>query len=270
MPQLTPGLVSITFRQLAPPEVIDLVVKAGLNGIEWGGDIHVPHGDIARAKEVRHQTLEAGLSIAAYGSYYRLGVSETQGLSFARVLDSAVALGAPTIRLWAGNKGSAETSDAERNAVIADARRVADLAQRQGIVVSLEYHGGTLTDTRDSVRRLLGEISHPNLDFLWQPTNGEPAEACLARLHDVLPQVRHVHVFHWWPTAAERRPLAEGETSWLRYLDVIRRSGKTMPCLLEFVRDDSPEQFLRDAATLRRWLDPVTASVIGSGGDSVS
>ena len=26
-----------------------------------------------------------------------------------------------------------------------------------------------------------------------------------------------------------------------------------MPCLIEFVRDDSPAQFLQDAATLLRW-----------------
>ncbi|MEI6425370.1 MAG: hypothetical protein WCP55_24380 [Lentisphaerota bacterium] len=30
-------------------------------------------------------------------------VSEAEGLSFASVLDTAVALGAPTIRIWAGN-----------------------------------------------------------------------------------------------------------------------------------------------------------------------
>jgi hypothetical protein len=42
------GLVSITFRQLSPPAIIDLVRQAGLEGIEWGGDVHVPHGDLGR------------------------------------------------------------------------------------------------------------------------------------------------------------------------------------------------------------------------------
>ena len=44
------GLVSVTFRKLEPAEIVDLVKQAGLQGIEWGGDIHVPHGDIQRAK----------------------------------------------------------------------------------------------------------------------------------------------------------------------------------------------------------------------------
>jgi len=67
-----PGLVSITFRKLSPEQIIELVRKAGLSGIEWGGDIHVPHGDIARAKEVKSMTKEAGLRVAVYGSYYHL------------------------------------------------------------------------------------------------------------------------------------------------------------------------------------------------------
>jgi len=255
MPELIPGLVSITFRKLSPQEVIDLVAQAGLRDIEWGGDIHVPHGDVAKADEVRRQTLEAGLAVAAYGSYYRVGASEDKGLSFASVLDSAAALGAPTIRVWVGEKGSAETTAPERSAIVADALRIADLAQSRGVAVSLEYHGGTLTDTRESARQLMEELSHPNLDFLWQPSNGEAADSCVARLKDVLPRVGHVHVFHWaGPTGTEWRPLAEGEDRWPGYLDIIRSAGKPMPCLLEFVRDHSPEQFLQDAATLRRWI----------------
>src|SRR6185312_7605034 len=106
---ISPGLVSITFRALTPAEVIALVRQAGLRGIEWGGDIHVPHGDAGRAREVRGLTQGAGLQVAAYGSYYKAGVSEDAGLAFGRVLETAVTLGAPVIRVWAGGAGSAAT-----------------------------------------------------------------------------------------------------------------------------------------------------------------
>ncbi len=260
MSSLIPGLVSITFRNLAPPELIDLVRSAELKAIEWGGDVHVPHGDTARAREVRQQTLDAGLAVAAYGSYYRLGVSEAQGLPFTQVLASAAELGAPTIRVWAGNKGAQETTAPERREIIADALRVADLAQEQNVGISLEYHANTLTDQRESVQELLKELAHPNIDFLWQTSNGEKVEACLERLADVLPRVRHAHVFHWWPNSANRFPLADGEADWLKYLKILSRPGKAMPCLLEFVRGDSPEQFLEDAATLRRLIAAVEKS----------
>src|SRR6187549_164575 len=96
----TCGLVSVTFRQLPPREIVDLARRAELGGIEWGGDVHVPAGDAGRAREVRAMTEDAGLSIVAYGSYYRAG--EEDEAAFAPVLDSACALGAPAIRIWAG------------------------------------------------------------------------------------------------------------------------------------------------------------------------
>src|SRR5688500_12319633 len=97
---LIPGLVSVTFRQLAPQEIIALVVEAQLQVIEWGGDIHVPHGDTNQAEIVARWTKDAGLSVAAYGSYYRLATPDQT--PFERIVATAVALGAPTIRVWAG------------------------------------------------------------------------------------------------------------------------------------------------------------------------
>ena len=252
---LTPGLVSITFRKLSPEEIIALCGRAGVKCIEWGGDVHVPPGDAARAREVGQLTREAGLEVAAYGSYYRMGANEPG--AFEAVLVSAAALGAPTIRVWAGRKGALETEVDERCEVIADALRVADLAAQRGITVSLEYHANTLTDDRESARALLGELAHPNIEFLWQPTNGAPVDECASRLIEMLPRLRNVHVFHWWPTAAERQPLADGETAWRTYIDIVRDSGRDADFLLEFVRGDEPEQFVADAAELRRWLEAV-------------
>jgi len=252
---LIPGLVSITFRSLGPEEIIRLASQARVQSIEWGGDVHVPAGKIDRAREVGRWTREAGLMVAAYGSYFRLGGGGNDAAPFERVLASAVGLGAPTIRVWAGSKGSGDCSPEERRAIIDDALRVAEMAGRAGITISLEYHGGTLTDTRASVSSLLEELVHPNIEFLWQPTNGEPVEACADRLFDVLPRLRNVHVFHWWPTAGERHPLAEGEARWRTYIDIVRETGWPVDFLLEFVVNDSPGQFLADATTLRGWLE---------------
>ena len=252
---LIPGLVSITFRSLGPEEIIRLAVQAGVQSIEWGGDVHAPAGEINRAREIGRWTREAGLMVSAYGSYYRLGDGGKDAAPFERVLASAAALAAPTIRVWAGGKGSVDCSSQERRAIIDDALRVADIARRAGITVSLEYHSGTLTDTRASVRSLLDELVHPNIEFLWQPSNGEPVEACADRLIDVLPRLRNVHVFHWWPTARERHPLVEGAARWRAYVDIVREIGRSVDFLLEFVANDSPTQFLADAATLRHILN---------------
>ena len=251
---LIPGLVSITFRQLDPQEIIRLVAQARLEAIEWGGDVHVPPGVVQRAREVGRWTRDAGLMVSAYGSYYRLADERMEAVPFESVLATAVGLGAPTIRVWAGGKGSADCAPAERRRIIDDALRIADLAARSGITISLEYHGGTLTDTRESTRALLTELAHPNLEFLWQPPNGETVEACTARLLDVLPRLRNVHVFHWWPTAADRHPLSVGADHWHAYIEIVRETSKPVDFLLEFVVDNAPAQFLKDAATLHLLL----------------
>lgn len=248
------GLVSITFRKFSPAEIISLVRQAGLRAIEWGGDIHVPHGDLARAKEVGRLTREAGLQSLCYGSYFRLGESEEKGLPFSSVLETAGALGAPSIRVWTGSKSSTEAGAAFREKLVRESLSISEQAAKAGITVCYEFHAHTLTDTLESALDLLRSAAHPNLKTLWQPPNGMDPALSTAGLERLLPLVHHLHVFHWWPSSAERHPLSAGAANWKRYLDVLRRENRPLPLLLEFVRNDSPEQFLEDAATLRSWL----------------
>ncbi|MGC4030327.1 MAG: hypothetical protein QM754_01080 [Tepidisphaeraceae bacterium] len=97
---LRTGLVSVTFRQRSVAQIISDVAKAGLQAIEWGGDVHVPPGDLPHAAEVRRQTAEAGLAVSSYGSYYN-ATKDPADLA-GRVLATAAELGAPTVRMWAG------------------------------------------------------------------------------------------------------------------------------------------------------------------------
>lgn len=247
------GLVSITFRKLAPRQVVDVAAAAALEGIEWGGDIHVPHGDLARAAEVRRITADAGLAIPSYGSYYRAGTSEREGLPFARVLDTAVALGTPLIRVWAGSLGSAQADEATRAEVVADSLRIAEMAGQAGIRVACEYHGGTLTDTDASTDAFLAQARHPNLGCYWQPRTGTGVVEALAGLRAVLPRLAHLHVFHWAPDYT-RRPLAEGADVWPRYLELAATAGGDRFAMLEFVANDDPAVLSADAATLKQWL----------------
>lgn len=247
------GLVSITFRQFSPAQIVDLVSRAGLDGIEWGGDVHVPHGDLESARKVFSLTQSAGLEVAAYGSYYRAG--DNDGLDWDKVLWTAVELGAPTIRVWAGKRGSTDADEAYRQRVTHDLKRICDAAAAQSTLVALEFHGGTLTDNGASARALLEAVDHPNLQSLWQPSNGQTTEIRLDELNTVLPWLSNIHVFQWLETPEGRRRLAleEGADEWSKYFDAIPQANERY-ALLEFVRDDASEQFLRDAATLKSWL----------------
>jgi len=248
---IRPGLVSISFRKLTTTEIIDLCVRAGLQGIEWGGDVHVPHGDVDVAHAVAQATTQAGLAVAAYGSYYR--VAETQdNPEFADVLASAQALAAPTIRVWAGKRGSADADAAYRSQVIADLQRIAVMAAEVGIAVACEFHGGTLTDTNESALAMYEEANHPNLLAYWQPMVAQPLSYCVEGLAALLPRLTNLHLFHWAIQDGKRvrEPLAAGADRCAQYLALARQAQGDRWALLEFVRDDDPEQLIADAATL--------------------
>ena len=246
------GLVSITFRQLRPRAVVDLVVRAGLEGIEWGGDVHVPHGDLVRAAEVAAMTADAGLAACAYGSYYRVGHDEP--VPFEPVLETAEALGTSLIRVWAGTKASGEADEDYRRRVVDESIRIAELAERAGMIVAYEHHGHTLTDTLASARRLLDEVTQANVQTYWQPPKGASLDDCIASLGDVLGRLAHLHVFHWDRATGDRLPLAPGRADWLTLLRIAAATGRPHFAMLEFVRDNDPEAFLEDAVVLREML----------------
>ncbi|MBG9989268.1 sugar phosphate isomerase/epimerase [Aerococcaceae bacterium DSM 111176] len=244
------GLVSVTFRQKTTEEVIELVQRAKLDGIEWGSDVHVPIGDLENAKSVGAQTRAADLDVVAYGSYYRAGIKNEY--PFSDVLETAVALGAPAIRVWAGDKGTERVSDEEWKAVADDIYRIADLANEENIQVHLEYHAATLTDSAENTMKVLNAINHPNVFTYWQPSVGRFHDERLNNIKQVAPRLANVHVFNW--DFIFRLPLAEAQQHWQDYVDAINsiqsEYTNSRYFMLEFVKDDQESQFEKDAEIL--------------------
>lgn len=244
---LTPGLVSISFRKKTPEEIVDLCVRAGLQAIEWGGDVHVPSGDVSRAREVLTMTRAAGLSVCSYGSYYRLGQPQE---AFMQALDSASALEAPLMRIWAGTKGSLETDASERARLLSQLAWADEAATARGVTLTLEYHGGTLTDSRESVRQLIEEMGSLRCRLYWQPRWDWSEDERMLSLAETQARLSHLHVFTW-TAACERLPLQAGEAMWRQ---VLGRVSGDRCALLEFVREDADEQLMADAACLKRMI----------------
>ena len=269
MAVIRPGLCSITLRQLDPEGVVDVARRAGLEGIEWGADVHVPPGDLDRAAEVGEATRAAGLVVASYGAYLRAGDPEAcTDDQIDAVLDAAVALGAPNVRVWTRWGSPADATGADRAAVAGDLRRVLAAATARSLTVSLERHVGTLTETTASTLDLLGAVDQPALFTYWQPLDGVATPEALTELAELGGHLSHLHVFQW-TSFEERHPLVDGDERWTAVLtglvaaDGGRWSGDRW-ALLEYVRGDDPAQVALDAATLRGWLDDAGAA--GRGG----
>jgi sugar phosphate isomerase/epimerase len=237
------GLTSVTFRQFGPEKIISLAKTAGLRGIEWGGDVHVPPGEgnpVAAA--LKDMTAAAGLAVLSYGSYYRLCAAS----DFAPVLAAARVLGAPLIRIWAGTVAAAD-DDYYRKAA-AELRGVCLSAADAGIEIGLEYHRGTLTETAAGAKKLVLLTDQKNLKLYWQPNPDLPAAEHYREITLLLPWISHVHVF-FWERGNIRRPLAEGGALWKEY---VRLLGPDKHYIMEFVLDDREENFFADARTLAR------------------
>ncbi|MFJ8025545.1 sugar phosphate isomerase/epimerase family protein [Streptomyces sp. NPDC096311] len=242
------GLCSVTLRHLDVAGVLKAAADAGLECVEWGGDVHVPAGDEAVAADVRAATEKAGLAVASYGSYYRAG--HTDPAAFGGVLRSAVRLGAPRIRIWAGATGTEETAPEGRAAVVADTRRAAALAADAGIQLAYEFHRNTLTDGADRTLRLLDEIGRPDVRTYWQPPLDVHDVDALAGLDSLIDRVAAAHAFSWWP-ATTQHPLSFRAALWRAALDRLRGPGQPLDVLLEFVPDDDERVLAREARTLR-------------------
>ncbi|QQE11580.1 TIM barrel protein [Planctomycetota bacterium] len=253
------GLVSITFRQLDARQVVALVKQAELTCIEWGGDVHVPHGEVIVAKEVRDMMNGEGLVTAAYGSYYKVGESELDGLAFKQVVDSSVALDAPVIRVWAGSQGTSVADEQQWGRVIDDGARIAEMAKEADKEISFEFHGNTLTDHGEAAVKLINSIGAENVSLYWQPLDHSMPGDPLHDLEYIQEYVHHVHVFSWTREIQDepvtRHPLIEREDRWLKYFERIASIDGDRCAMIEFVKDNNPEQFLDDAKVLRNWIN---------------
>ncbi len=257
------GLTSISFRNLSAEEIISLVSKTDLTHIEWGGDVHVPHGEVTTAEQIRSMTEDAGLKIATYGSYYKCVESPKDGLEFASVLDSAQALGAETVRIWAGGKSPHEADADYCKAVRDDLSRIAAAAAKIEITISFEFHRHTLTETVESSSQLLESMSEDNIKTYWQPPYFLDASDQIPSLENILPFLTHVHVFKWIyeNDNTERRLLEEGRDEWMDYFNIISKTGRNHCAFIEFVKDDQPDNFIKDAATLASMLAEINKNL---------
>lgn len=249
--RIVPGMVSATFRDKPADEIIRLCTQNGLRAVEWSENAHVMPDDPAQAADLLSRTKAAGLAVAAYGSYYRLGEQVDAEAVFRRSLVSAVALDAPLIRVWAGTKPSVEADDAYRVAIAAEAAVIAGMAAAEGIRVAFEWHKNTLTDENETAIALLAQANHPNLCCLWQPTVALSEGQRIEGIRMLGKRLANFHVYYW--PDGKRAPLASGEAQWLAYFGAAELEGVRY-ALLEFVKDNAEEQLAADAAALLGFL----------------
>lgn len=242
------GIVSISFRDHSPEQILIAASEAGLDAVEWGGDVHVPHGDLETARLVRELSAAFDTEIAEYGSYYAIGKSDPS--LFEDILNTARDLGTNVIRVWAHQGKASDSFDEEEyQACVADAKRICAMAG--DITVALECHPNTLTDEYHTELKFIRDVGCDNLKTFWQPNQHRPVDYNLDSIRALLPYIVSVHVYSW--RRKERLPLAALESDWLQYVELL--SAKDLNYMLEFMHDGNIETLKETAATLKKWLN---------------
>lgn len=243
------GLTSITFRQLKWEEIIDVVVKNQIDGIEWGADVHILPGDSITAQKVKEACRQNDIEIFSYGSYYKVCQGLDPKKDFEPILTSAKVLEAPVVRVWAGRTASKDVTEEFYQQVADELREMCDLAKEKGIEVALEYHRKSLTDTAESTLKLLSLVNRENLFTYWQSNPELSVEDNKREIKQILPYLKYVHVFHWLPDNT-KLPLEEGKEIWKEYIELLKDTNY----IFEHVIEDSVNYLEKDVESLKELL----------------
>ena len=242
------GLVSISFRKHTPEEIVKAVKTAGLSCIEWGSDVHAPARDTVRLREIAALQEEYGVTCSSYGTYFRLGSTPLAELT--DYIAAAKILGTNILRLWGGSKAGEDMTPEELAAFTDTCKQAAAMAEEAGVILCLECHMLSITETPEYAVALMEEVSSPAFRLYWQPFQWLDSEGSLAVAKAYAPFAEHIHVFNWQPPkmAPAKLPLAEAVEDWRAYLSVLP-PPRTL--LLEFMPDDRIETLPAEAEALR-------------------
>lgn len=237
------GLVSISFRQHSPEELIKEVKRVGLSCIEWGSDVHAPKDDLERLTEIQKLQEAYGITCCSYGTYFKLGVHPIEELE--DYIAAAGILGTNILRLWCGNKNSEDYTKEEKAELFAICRQAAAIAEKHDVIFCLECHNNTFTIRKEAALELMQEVNSPHFQMYYQPNQFVSKEENIAYAQLLAAYTKHLHVFNW--NMHTRYPLKEAVDIWKTYLEQF--DGEH--CLLmEFVPDDKLETLEEEVQAL--------------------
>ena len=138
----------------------------------------------------------------------------------------------------------------ELKQIYEDCKAAAKLAEDAGVVLGLECHNWTLTDTKESALALMNEVNSPAFKMFWQPNQFKSIEENVEYAKLLAPYVICVHAFNW--EQDKKYPLALAMETWKTYLTQFNRS---LPVLLEFMPDDKIETLSEESNSLHKILE---------------
>ncbi len=161
-------------------DFVDLCAEYGLPGTE-PTSYYVPEPlPDAYLQRLRRRAFLAGLSVSgtAIGNTFTHppGADRDREIAYTKLwIDRAADMGAPTIRIFAGNLQKGTTEAQARAWCLEAIRECCEYASRKGVILALENHGGIVT-TADQLLSIVKEIDSEWFGVTWDSGNFRSAD----------------------------------------------------------------------------------------------
>lgn len=245
------GLVSVSFRNNTPEEIVKSVKDSGLSAIEWGSDIHAPYTDIKNLEYIKNLCDKNGIEISSYGTYFTLGKDSLT--EFPEYINAAKILGTDVLRLWCGDKSYSDYSDEEFDAFCKICKEAALIAEKSNVKLCMECHNGTVTDCLKGALSLMKSVNSKSFRMYWQPNQFISEEENMEYAKGIAEYTEYLHVFNW--KGNEKYPLIDGREIWKKYLSFF---DKNRTLLLEFMPDGKIESLKNETDSLLKIAGEMT------------
>lgn len=184
------GFTTTTFRNIKDVEkIVKIAVDAGIDCIEWGGDIHVR--DVETAKRVKKLCDDAKIEVSSYGSYYRVGSCDEK--EWQKICEISSAMGARAVRVWLGRADSEKTDDVTYKRLVEDAKSMCSVADAYGLIVCPECHDYTYNNNTDAFLKIQKDVGRENFRTYFQ-SRYKKKNYDLDRIERTLPYIESVHI----------------------------------------------------------------------------
>ncbi len=239
------GLCSVTFRKKSAEEVVEIAKKAGIDYIEWGGDIHVKTTEEARI--VKSICDNEGIKISSYGSYFNS--AEYDEAQWTEICEIASIMGASSVRIWLGKKDSEETGDVEYNTLLENTKKMCDIAKKYSLLVCPECHDNTFNNNTDAFLRIQRDLQADNFRTYFQSRYCR-MEYDLDRIDRTFDFIENVHVSY--RDLKKEQKFKQKDKYYIdKLLAKLESKGFDGIVMVEFVDFDSEAVLYKDVEKLR-------------------
>lgn len=239
------GVASVTFRDKSISETVEIAKNAGVDYIEWGGDVHVKTLD--DAKNAKKLCDESGIKICSYGSYYRVGCGDKS--KWEEICLIADAMDASSVRVWLGEKDSQETTQTEYNRLFEDLKSICSVAQKYNLTVCPECHDNTYNNDTDAFLKIRKELKAENFKTYFQSRYFR-FDYDIDRIERTFEFIENVHV-SYRDLVKEQRFRKKDKLYLDRLLEKLLEMNFDGVILVEFTKDSKEKHFLNDIKKLK-------------------